>query len=77
MKYWSSGFWKATKVTSESAFVLPARPACCQVDMTVPGYPEIMTESKEPMSIPSSKAFVDTTPFKFLVLSRFSISLLS
>ena len=77
MKYWSSGFWKATKVTSESVLLLPARPACCQVEMTVPGYPEIITESREPMSIPNSRAFVDTTPFSVLFFSLFSISRLS
>ncbi len=58
-------------MTSESLVVLPARPACCQVDITVPGYPDIITESSVPISIPNSSAFVDTTPGSNAVPSSF------
>ncbi|GAI94594.1 unnamed protein product [marine sediment metagenome] len=57
--------------------VLPDLPACCQVEITVPGYPDIITESNEPMSMPSSKALVDTTPINFLFRNLCSISRLS
>ena len=37
MMYWSRGFSKATRTTMESFRFLPALPACCQVDIMVPG----------------------------------------
>ena len=64
-------------MTSESLVVLPARPACCHVDITVPGYPDIITESSVPISIPNSSAFVDTTPLRVLALNAFSMALRS
>ena len=39
----------------------PARPARCQVDAIVPGYPAITTASSDPISMPSSSALVATT----------------
>ncbi len=63
MKYWSRGFAMATRTARDSVPFLPARPACCRVDIMVPGKPEMMTASREPISIPSSSALVETIPF--------------
>ena len=40
----------------------PARPHCCQMEATLPGYPQQTTASRAPTSTPSSRAFVETTP---------------
>ena len=42
--------------------LLPARPACCQKDARVPGYPASTAADSFPMSIPSSRALVATRP---------------
>jgi len=55
---------------------LPARPICCLKLEIVPGNPELIVASKEPISIPSSRAFVELTPKIFLFLKSSSISLL-
>jgi len=48
-----------------------------QVDMMVPGYPTRMHKSKSPISIPNSKAEVDTTAKSSPEASFFSIILRS
>ena len=52
----------------------PARPARCQVEAMVPGYPAITQTSRAPMSMPSSSALVETTPRTSPARRPFSIS---
>ncbi len=77
MKYWSSGFWNAIKTTSESLCFRPDLPACCQIEIMVPGYPDIITASNVPILIPSSSALVVVTPTSSPVLSLCSMPRLS
>ncbi len=62
MMNWSSGALEATSTAADALCLRPARPARCHVDAIVPGYPAITTASSDPMSMPSSSAFVATTP---------------
>ena len=41
IKYWSRGLACATRIARASPPLLPARPACCRVDIMVPGNPEM------------------------------------
>ena len=59
--YWSCGAEDATKKVALVDLRRPARPACCQVLATLPGYPQSTQASNCPMSMPSSSAFVETT----------------
>ena len=59
--YWSSGALEATSTASEAVCLRPARPARCQVEAIVPGYPAMTTASSPPISIPNSSALVATT----------------
>ena len=72
-KYWSSGSPPPIRNAAEGVPFLPARPACCQVAIIVPGYPAMMTASRDPISIPSSRAFVDTTHRRSPDFNRSSI----
>ncbi len=55
---------------------LPERPICCLKLEIVPGNPEHIVASKDPISIPNSSAFVELTPKISLFLNLISISLL-
>ena len=60
--YWSIGEEEATSTDRDTDARRPARPACCQVEAMVPGNPARIEASRPPMSMPSSRALVDTTP---------------
>ena len=59
--YWSSGALLATSTAADRPLRRPARPARCHVQAIVPGYPAITHTSSAPMSMPSSRALVETT----------------
>ena len=58
---WSIGALLATSTAAERVVRRPARPARCQVAAIVPGYPASTETSSAPMSMPSSRALVETT----------------
>lgn len=58
----SIGNGSQMSMASESLFRRPARPACCRKPGKVYGKPTVMTASREPMSIPSSRAVVAMMP---------------
>ncbi|MBA7692312.1 hypothetical protein ES703_100879 [subsurface metagenome] len=60
----------------ERSVPLPERPICCLKLEIVPGNPELIVASKEPISIPNSRALVELMPKIFLFLKFRSISLL-
>ncbi|GAG67813.1 unnamed protein product [marine sediment metagenome] len=51
---------------------LPERPICCLKLEIVPGKPELIVASKEPISIPNSRAFVELIP-RISFLLNFSL----
>ena len=63
--YWSIAAEEATKKMMLAFFRRPARPACCQALAIVPGYPHSTQASSAPISIPSSRAFVEITASTF------------
>ena len=71
---WSVGDEEATRMDRETVFLRPARPACCHEEAMVPGNPDRMDASSPPMSMPSSRAFVDTTPWMVPSRSPFSMA---
>ncbi len=70
---WSVGDEEATRMERDTVFLRPARPACCHDEAMVPGKPERIDASRPPMSMPSSSALVDTTPW--MVPSRRPLSM--
>jgi len=62
MMYWSMGEEEATRMDRLMLERRPARPACCQVEAIEPGKPASTEASRPPMSMPSSRALVATTP---------------
>lgn len=58
----SIGNGSQMSMASESLFRRPARPACCRKPGRVYGKPTVMTASRDPMSIPSSRAVVAIMP---------------
>ena len=62
MMNWSTGALLATSTAADRDERRSARPARCQVAAMVPGYPAITQTSSDPMSTPSSRALVETTP---------------
>jgi hypothetical protein len=71
---WSSGLLRAINMARLRPLRRPARPACCQVLAIEPGYPAMMQASKLPISMPSSRALVLTTPMTSRVRRPLSIS---
>ena len=64
------------RVERERSLPLPERPICCLKLEIVPGKPEVIVASKEPISIPNSRALVELIPNTFFCLKFCSISLL-
>src|SRR5262249_18459570 len=62
IRYWSTVSLYATSTTSDGVPLRPARPACCQMLASVGAAPISTATSSPPTSIPSSSAFVLTTP---------------
>mmetsp|Transcript_36973 Transcript_36973/g.96809 ORF Transcript_36973/g.96809 Transcript_36973/m.96809 type:complete len:203 (+) Transcript_36973:807-1415(+) len=73
-KYWSRGDWRATKMLVEARPLRPPRPACCHRLAMDPGNPTWMVTSRDPISTPSSRALVDTTPSRSPLKRLASIS---
>ena len=71
------GTREATNTAQELPLRLPARPARCQLEAIVPGYPAMTATSSDPMSMPSSSALVATTPRIWPLRKPRSISRLS
>ena len=63
-------------VDNDNSSPLPERPICCRKLEIVPGNPELIVASKDPISIPSSKALVELIPKISFFLKFFSICLL-
>ena len=63
MMNWSVADEEATSTDRVTVLRRPARPACCQEEAMVPGKPASTDASRPPMSMPSSSALVDTTPW--------------
>ena len=59
----------------ERSVPLPERPICCLKLEIVPGKPELIVASREPISIPNSRALVELIPNMDLILNFCSISL--
>ena len=74
IRYWSRASSSAISTTRASSVPRPARPARCQVLAIVPGYPTNSAASRDPTSMPSSRALVEATPSNSPLKSRRSMA---